>query len=73
MRVNATIVVEREGHKGIVIGKGGSMLKQIGSNARTEIAALLDSKVFLDLRVKARPDWRKDELQVQRLGYRKEK
>jgi GTP-binding protein Era len=71
--IAATLYVERESHKAIVIGKGGSMLKQIGSNARTEIAALLDSKVFLDLRVKARPDWRKDELQVQRLGYRKEK
>jgi GTP-binding protein Era len=71
--IAARLYVERESHKAIVIGKGGSMLKQIGSSARAEIAALLEGQVFLDLHVKVRPDWRKDEREVQRLGYRKEK
>jgi GTP-binding protein Era len=69
--ITATIIIERESHKGIVIGKGGSKLKEIGTKARKEIEALLGYKVFLELHVKVRPNWRKNEGDVQRLGYRK--
>jgi len=69
--ISATVYVERESHKGIVIGKGGAMLKKIGSAARTEIERLLDYPVFLELHVKVRPNWRKNENDVQRLGYRR--
>jgi GTPase len=61
--------VERESHKPIVIGKGGQMLKQIGSAARVEIEKMLEKPVYLELRVKVRKDWRKDEQEVRRLGY----
>jgi GTP-binding protein Era len=71
--IAATVYVERESHKGIVIGKGGAMLKRIGSSARAEIELLLDSKVYLELHVKVRPEWRKRESDVRRLGYRPEK
>ena len=56
--VDAVIYCERESHKGIVIGKGGAMLKKIGSNARYEIERLLDTKVNLKLWVKVKKDWR---------------
>lgn len=69
--IAATVFVERESHKGIVIGRGGSMLKQIGSAARQEIERLLGYPVFLELHVKVRPNWRKNETEVQRLGYRR--
>jgi GTPase len=69
--ITATVFVERESHKGIVIGKGGSMLKQIGSAARQEIERLLGYPVFLELHVKVRANWRKNENDVQRLGYRR--
>jgi GTP-binding protein Era len=69
--ITATLFVERESHKGIVIGKGGAMLKQIGTAARQEIETLLGGKVFLELRVKVRPNWRKNQNDVQRLGYRR--
>jgi GTPase len=69
--ISATIIIERESHKGIVIGKGGSKLKEIGTKARKEIETLLGYKVFLELHVKVRPNWRRNEGDVQRLGYRK--
>jgi GTP-binding protein Era len=68
--IRATLYVERESHKGIVIGRGGSMLKQIGTAARQEIETLLGGKAFLELYVKVRPNWRKHENDVKRLGYR---
>ena len=71
--IAATVYVEREAHKGIVIGKAGSMLKRIGSAAREEIERMLENKVFLDLHVKVRPNWRHDEREVGRFGYREEK
>jgi GTP-binding protein Era len=71
--IAATVYVERESHKGILIGKGGAMLKRIGSAAREAVEQLLDSKAYLDLHVKVRPNWRKKESDVRRLGYRPEK
>ena len=67
--ISAMVFVERESHKPIVIGKGGQMLKQIGSQARLEIEKLLEKPVYLELHVKVHKDWRKDEREVRRLGY----
>jgi GTP-binding protein Era len=66
--VRATILVETESQKQIVIGKGGSVVKQIGTRARPEIELLLGHPVFLELTVKARPRWRRDEAMLERLG-----
>ena len=66
--VRATIFVERETQKGIIIGKSGSMLKQIGAGARHEIEALLGSKVYLDLWVKVKKDWRNKSGMLKSLG-----
>ncbi len=67
--IRATIYVERDSHRKIVIGKGGSMLKKIGRMAREEIEHILGSKVFLELWVKVREDWRMSESDVRRLGF----
>lgn len=67
--IEATIFVERESHKGIVIGKGGKMLKQIGSTARHEIEAMSGRKVYLRLRVKVRKNWRNDDSVLRWFGY----
>jgi GTPase len=64
----ATIFVETESQKKIVIGKGGSVVKQIGTRARPEIELLLGHPVFLELKVKSRPKWRRDEAMLERLG-----
>lgn len=69
MDIEATIVCERDSHKGIIIGKGGSMLKKIGSAARVEIEDLLDTKVNLQLWVKVRKEWRDSELYMKNYGY----
>ncbi|MDD5748135.1 MAG: GTPase Era [Actinomycetota bacterium] len=66
--VEATIYVERESQKGIVIGKGGRMIKEIGTKARAEIEPLLGNKVFLDLRVKVEKDWSKNPDFIRRLN-----
>lgn len=58
--INADIIVERESQKGIILGKGGSMIKKIGETSRKEIEKMLDRRVFLKLFVKVRKDWRKD-------------
>ena len=68
--VAATILVERQSQKGIVIGSGGKMLKQIGTRARSEIETMGGRKVFLELRVKVEKDWRNNEAILKRLGYR---
>jgi len=65
----ATVFVERESQKGILIGKGGRMLKEIGSRARKEIENLLGSQVYLDLRVRVKKDWRKEERYIRQFGY----
>ena len=69
MDIEATIICERDSHKGIVIGKGGSMLKKIGSTARKDIEELLQIKVNLQLWVKVRKDWRDDKTQLKSFGY----
>jgi GTP-binding protein Era len=66
--VRAAVLVETESQKQIVVGKGGSMVRAIGTNARPEIEALLGQPVFLDLQVKVRPRWRRDEGALERLG-----
>lgn len=65
----ATIYVERDSQKGIIIGKGGSCIKEIGSAARKDLEILLGCKVFLDLNVKVRKNWRRDLNQIRRFGY----
>ena len=70
--IDATIVCERDSHKGIIIGKGGSMLKKIGSNARYEMERLWDTQVNLKLWVKVRKDWRDSELMMKNFGYNKD-
>ncbi len=67
--IAATIFVERESHKGIVIGQGGMMLKKIGTAARKEIEGMSERKVFLNLRVKVRKNWRDDEKFLRSSGY----
>lgn len=68
--IDATIIVEKNSHKEIVIGKAGSMVKKIGMNSRKEIEKFLDSKVNLKLWVKVEKDWRKKEKLVDRFGYK---
>ncbi len=68
VRIEATIFVERGGHKGILIGSKGEMLKRIGSAARHEIEAFLGTKLFLGLFVKVRPNWREDPQLLEQMG-----
>ena len=68
--IRATIHVERESQKGIIIGRGGEMLKKIGTLSRIEIEKLLGCKVFLDLFVSVTKNWTKDPVEVKRMGYR---
>ena len=70
--IDATIVCERDSHKGIIIGKQGSMLKKIGSQARTEIEGLLATKVNLKLWIKVKKDWRDSDFLIRNYGYRKD-
>lgn len=67
--IDATIICERESHKGIVIGKKGAMLKKIGSQARPEIEKMLGKKVNLKIWVKVRKDWRDSDVQMKNFGY----
>jgi GTP-binding protein Era len=69
IRIAATIVVERDGHKAMVIGQQGERLKRIGTEARQELEKLLDCKVFLELWVKVRSGWADDEARVRSFGY----
>ncbi|OQM44906.1 GTPase Era [Anoxybacillus sp. UARK-01] len=70
--VSATIIVERDSQKGIIIGKQGRMLKEIGQRARQDIEALLGSKVFLELWVKVQKDWRNKLSQLRDFGFRED-
>jgi len=67
--IRSNIYVEREGQKGIIIGKKGVMLKAIGTAARIDIERLLNTKVFLELWVKVKKDWRDNKRMLEELGY----
>ncbi len=70
--IEATIICERDSHKGIIIGKGcGTMLKKIGSNARYELERMLEAKVNLKLWVKVKKDWRDSDFMIKNFGYDK--
>ena len=69
MDIEATIICERDSHKGIVIGKGGAMLKRIGSAARRDLEKMMETKVNLQLWVKVRREWRDSELLMKNYGY----
>ena len=69
INIHATIIVERDSQKGIIIGKGGSMIKQIGALARKDILHLLGNKVFLDLHCKVVKDWRNKDFHLRNYGY----
>ena len=68
--INAIIYVERDSQKGIIVGKGGTMIKKLGSEARAELAEMLGTQIYLDLHVKVLKNWRSDEALMRRLGYR---
>ncbi|MFQ3542737.1 GTPase Era [Halobacillus rhizosphaerae] len=68
--IQAAIIVERKSQKGIIIGKQGSMLKEVGKRARQDIESLLGSKVYLELWVKVQKDWRNKQMQLSDFGYR---
>ena len=70
--IEATIVCEKASHKGIIIGKGGAMLKKIGSQARADIEDMLESKVNLQLWVKVKKDWRDSDFLLKNFGYRED-
>lgn len=72
VQVHAAIIVERSSQKGIIIGKGGKMLKDIGIRARRDIEVLLGDKIYLDLWVKVQKDWRDRQTNLQDYGYRKD-
>ena len=67
--VRVILFVERDSQKAIVIGRGGSRLKEVGTNSRKAIEALLGQRVYLDLRVKVAKDWQRDPKQLRRLGF----
>lgn len=69
IRIQADVIVMREGQKGIIIGQGGKALRKLGTEARLAIERFVDRKVFLDLRVKVDADWREDEKKLKRYGY----
>lgn len=71
MDIDATIICEKDSHKGIIIGKGGAMLRRIGSQARREIENMLEMKVNLQLWVKVKKDWRDSDFMIRNFGYDK--
>jgi GTPase len=72
IKIRATLYVEREGQKGILIGRGGEMMKKIGTNARKQIEPILGVHVFLELSVKVKPNWRQDAALVRQLDWRRQ-
>ena len=68
-RIAATVYVERDSQKGMIIGKGGASIKRIGTEARTDLERMLSARVFLDLSVKVKKNWRRDATQIRRFGY----
>ena len=73
IHIVASIIVEKDSQKGIVIGKGGRMIKEIGQKARTNIEKLLGKHIFLELFVKVKEDWRNDEASLEAYGYKNKK
>jgi GTP-binding protein Era len=69
IRIRAIIIVERDSQKGIIIGRGGEMLKKIGKNSRMDIQRFLEKKVFLETFVKVDKDWRSSETKLKKYGY----
>ncbi len=69
IKIGADIIVQRDTQKGIILGEGGKMIKQLGTLARKDIEEFLSSKVFLELFVKVRPKWRDNEMQLKEYGY----
>jgi GTP-binding protein Era len=69
LTIHATVYVERDSQKGIVVGKGGSVLREIGTRARSELEAILSSRVYLDLHVKVAKEWQRDPKLLARLGF----
>ena len=69
IKIGADIIVQRDTQKGIILGEGGKMIKQLGTLARKDIEEFLGSKVFLELFVKVRPKWRDNEMQLKEYGY----
>ena len=67
--IYATIYCEKPSHKGIIIGKNGEMLKKIGSLARADIEKMLDKKVYMELWVKVKTDWRNSDFLIKNFGY----
>lgn len=72
IRINTVIYVERDSQKGIIIGKGGKSLKKVGSEARKDIEAFFDKKVFLELYVKVEKDWRSKDMKLKNFGYQQD-
>lgn len=68
-KISANIILQRETQKGIVLGEGGKMIKELGTQARKDIEAFIGNKVFLELFVKVRPKWRDNEIQLKEYGY----
>jgi len=68
-KITADIILQRETQKGIVLGEGGKMIKELGTQARKDIEAFIGNKVFLELFVKVRPKWRDNEIQLKEYGY----
>jgi len=68
-KISADIILQRETQKGIVLGEGGKMIKELGTQARKDIEAFIGNKVFLELFVKVRPKWRDNEIQLKEYGY----
>ena len=71
MHILCSIIVERESHKGIVIGKGGRKIKGIGKEARAELERIFQQQVYLELFVKVRKNWRSSASRIMEYGYRK--
>jgi GTP-binding protein Era len=69
LRISATAIVERESQKGMAIGKGGSMIKAVGTDARLDLEHLFGAKVFLEIRVKVEKDWQRSDDLLDRLGF----
>ena len=68
-RIFANVYVERDSQKGIIIGKGGEAIKKVGIEARRDLEQMLGCKVFLDMQVKVKKNWRRDLNQIRRFGY----